>query len=203
MEEPTLHHTRLLRACLLILLGLSACQGGAPAVPDSSTTTQGGCTVSSSSTWEGITIRFPEQKCTFTLAEAAQGISFAYEVVVEKAYPEFRPILQDAGKCDHPGTSTLFPYEVVEGNGQSYALADQGLCPGFSSQPVVDLQPGTYPDTFTWPGVNWSGPSDTNNPHGPPFPPGTYAFNVTILGSPASAEPGTPITGELMFTLTE
>ena len=46
----------------------------------------------------------------------------------------------------------------------------------------VTLAPGTYPATFTWQGNNWSGPSDTGNPMGPPFPPGTYTLTVTARG---------------------
>jgi hypothetical protein len=36
---------------------------------------------------------------------------------------------------------------------------------------------------MTWMGKTWRGPSDTNNPMGAAFPPGTYTFNVTARGT--------------------
>jgi len=41
------------------------------------------------------------------------------------------------------------------------------------------LRKGTYARTFTWDGVNWTGPSDTGNPKGAPFPPGDYTLTVS------------------------
>ena len=40
----------------------------------------------------------------------------------------------------------------------------------------------TESGTINWSGRNWSGPSDTNNPEGAPFAPGSYGVNVTFDG---------------------
>ena len=62
------------------------------------------------------------------------------------------------------------------------------------------LVAGTYPDSLPWDGVNWFGPSDFNNPKGPPFPPGTYAVKIRAIGQ----REGQPfeVLGELPITLT-
>ena len=40
-----------------------------------------------------------------------------------------------------------------------------------------------YASEFEWDGTNWSGPSDTGNPHGAAFPPGAYELQVKAIGS--------------------
>jgi hypothetical protein len=45
------------------------------------------------------------------------------------------------------------------------------------------LNVGVYAKSFNWDGVNWSGPSDTNNPKGMPFPAGDYELVIQALGS--------------------
>ena len=44
------------------------------------------------------------------------------------------------------------------------------------------VKKGTYTHSFTWDGRNWNGPSDTGQPKGPAFPPGTYTLTVTVHG---------------------
>ena len=46
----------------------------------------------------------------------------------------------------------------------------------------ISLVAGMYPGSFMWTGENWSGPSDTNNPKGPPFPPGDYELRIVARG---------------------
>jgi hypothetical protein len=67
------------------------------------------------------------------------------------------------------------------GGSQNYCLCDNGLCAPPSTDPV-SLSPGIYPETFTWQGKNWTGPSDTPTPMGAPFPPGDYTLRVSALG---------------------
>jgi hypothetical protein len=143
------------------------------------------CAPVSESTLEGVTIAFPEQPCTFTLAEAAAGIELRYSVVITGALADVITDPQDAGGCQMPGPSGLIVHEVISGGGQRYCLCDTGLCP--RTPYTVDLVAGSTPATITWTGRNWDGPSDTGMPLGEPFPPGDYAVEVTAIGTFMSA----------------
>jgi len=140
------------------------------------------CDSSSTTDLPGVTITFPAQTCVFTLAEAAAGIAVAYDVVVSTTVDGVVPAPQDAGQCGAPGPSGLIVFESLSGGGQGYCLCDQGLCAPPSPTPI-QLQPGTYGGTFGWMGRNWSGPSDTGNPMGAPFPPGSYTLSVSAVGT--------------------
>jgi hypothetical protein len=49
------------------------------------------------------------------------------------------------------------------------------------------LKQGSYPSTFTWDKHSWFGPSDTNNPEGPPFTVGDYTVTVSAIGTQATS----------------
>jgi hypothetical protein len=138
------------------------------------------CEGTSASDLPGVAITFPPQRCSFTLAEAAAGLTFTYEVTIDAPVAELTSQHNDAGSCDQPGPSGLITAGQVAGNGEMYCLCDQGLCAG--DTPTVELAAGVFPDSFSWDGVNWSGPSDTNNPKGAPFPAGNYAVSITSHG---------------------
>ena len=57
-----------------------------------------------------------------------------------------------------------------------------GLCPR-GPLPTVTLHAGTYANTFSWSGRNWSGPSDVSNPMGAAFPAGDYPLTVSAKGT--------------------
>ena len=46
----------------------------------------------------------------------------------------------------------------------------------------MTLRAGRYEGSFEWTGRNWYGPSDTGNPMGAPFPPGTYTLEIRAEG---------------------
>jgi len=155
------------------------------------------CEGAGPSNLEGVCIVFPPQPDSFTLAEAKAGVEFKYEVVVLADVPGVTT--ESVNTCDEPGPSGLFVGERVEGGDQAYCLCDQGKCPK-PALPAFVLAAGAYPDSLPWDGVNWSGPSDFNNPKGPPFPPGMYAVKIRAIGQHA----GQPfeVIGELPITLT-
>jgi len=155
------------------------------------------CVVTGLSDLPGVNILFPEQDCVFTLAEAAAGLEFSYEVVIDAPLADVTPFHSDAGGCDSPGPSGLITFPTVSGGDENYCLCDQGLCPG--TVETIALAPGTFPDTFAWTGVNWGGPSDTNNPKGPPFPPGNYL--VTIIAQGTVGPEGEPQPFQVQATL--
>jgi hypothetical protein len=143
------------------------------------------CASTSNSTLSGVDVAWPAQRCVFTVAEAAAGIGVDYDVVVTGTVAEVDTRPQASG-CGTPSADGLIWFEQLGGGGQQYCLCDTGLCPGdpVRSTPV----PGTHRLTFTWMGRNWFGPSDTGNPMGDPFPPGSYVLTVTSVGAQSGTE---------------
>jgi hypothetical protein len=135
--------------------------------------------------------------CTFTLAEAAAGISIPYAVVIAQDVTNVVPEAQ--ATCVQPDASGLYPFEQITGNGNAYCLCDNGFCPAPPQTPVT-LKAGSYPGTFSWDGVNWSGPSDTGNPKGAAFPAGSYTLSVSATGMQAGQQ--FKAEGTLQVTLT-
>lgn len=167
---------------------------------DATTGSEALCEGTGKTTLPGVTIVFPPQPCVFTLAEAAAGISFTFSVEVAAAVDEVTPLSGDGGGCTTPDPSGLFLAPEVDGGGQHYCLCDQGLCPP-PGDPPVSLVPGSYPGEFTWNGVNWTGPSDTDNPFGPPFPAGEYVVSVLASGNFGADEQNFLVRGDLPVTL--
>jgi hypothetical protein len=137
------------------------------------------CASPSVSSLPGVSIQFPLQPSTFTLAEAAHGIAFTYDIVVASDVPQVVPDPQ--GACGLPDSRGLVVHEVLSGNAQHYCVCDQGRCAQSQSQGTVSA--GTYRHTMVWDGRNWNGPSDTGNPEGPPFPAGDYTLTVDAKGT--------------------
>ncbi|HEY2513968.1 MAG TPA: hypothetical protein VGI39_24040, partial [Polyangiaceae bacterium] len=178
--------------------------------PDSSTPPDGStpqaCTSTQTSDLDGVTIKFTQANCGFTLAQAAAGIDLTYEIDVAHDIDgaTFRPL--DEGRCNKPKDgSGLAPMETVAGNGQSYSLFDVGGCVFADGGGFEDttIKAGTYARTMHWDGKNWKGPSDTSNPEGAPFPAGTYALNVDAQGTQASDAGAVPydVNGKLTIVL--
>ena len=130
----------------------------------------------------GVSIHFEGAPCSFTVAQAAAGIEIPYQIVVSEAVSGVIAVPQDAGHCGQPGPSGLIPFTRLSGNDQNYCICDTGLCQGPSDEPVT-LVVGSHAGAFNWDGVNWAGPSDTGNPKGEPFPPGTYQLSVSAKGT--------------------
>ncbi len=128
----------------------------------------------------GVSFDLSGNPRTITLAEAAAGVSFRYAIVIEHDIDGVfsRPL--DGGRCDQPDASGLRILERIHGDRQVYCLCDTGRCLPMTD--VTDLRAGRYEATFEWTGRNWWGPSDTNNPMGDAFPPGTYTFEIRAEG---------------------
>jgi hypothetical protein len=172
--------------------GASAQDATVDATPDAPATPCG----TSTSSLAGVTIRFPVQRSTFTLAETAARISFTYDLAIAADVPDVVPDPQ--GACTPVGPSALIVHEVIAGGGQGYCVCDQGRCSPQSS--AVTAHAGTYPHTMTWDGRNWNGPSDTGNPEGAPFPAGSYVLTVDAKGT-AGGQPF-DVVAQLCFEVT-
>lgn len=127
-----------------------------------------------------VTISFPVEEYRFSLSEAAAGVPLKYEIDVAKDFTGTAFPL-DTGGAMGTHESGLAPFYRIYGNGQSYSLSDigHGAEPDYSSHPISREH---YPFEFTWDGKNWTGPSDTDQPKGPPFPPGEYMLEVRVAG---------------------
>jgi hypothetical protein len=138
------------------------------------------CTFEAVSTLPGVSFTLEGNRCHYTLAEVQAGVEFTYAVIVEDTVKNVNSIPLDAGFCDEMEPSGLRIFEKIHGNDQQYCLCDEGLCMGMGEK--VHMEAGTYEGTFRWEGVNWYGPSDTGNPKGAPFPPGSYTFVIRAEG---------------------
>lgn len=127
-----------------------------------------------------VTISFPVEEYRFSLAEVAAGVPLKYQIEVAKDFTGTAASL-DTGGAMGARESGLAPFYRLHGNGQSYSLQDIGLGaePNYSSHPISQ---GRYEFEFTWDGTNWTGPSDTDQPKGLPFPPGGYVLQVRVAG---------------------
>ena len=115
-------------------------------------------------------IVFSSPKYTFTLAEAAKGVTIDYQLVVKN---DIQGVF--LYRYDLDGNGPL-PIATIEGNGQYYGIHDGGGAP-----PIWEpntLKKGTYSHSFKWDGRNWTGLSDWGNTKGEPFPAGTYKLSV-------------------------
>jgi len=137
---------------------------------------------------------------SFSLAEAAEGISIPYVVRVREDVPNVVSWPQDAGACGVPGESGLILFERLNGGDQSYCICDEGECLEPEFNPTT-LSAGEWTREFTWSGRNWAGPSDTGNPLGAPFPPGVYTVTVSSVGS--VNEEVFVVEGQTTLTLTD
>ncbi|HVU03845.1 MAG TPA: hypothetical protein VHE30_18930 [Polyangiaceae bacterium] len=159
------------------------------------------CVLSADSTLPHVHLVSKAKKCVFSLAEARAGITIPYEVVIDEDVPGFAPL---SPYPYGPNVSSLAVTEVLAGGSQSYCLCDQGLpwgaCPeedGGVSHPgsgtvcaPTTLKKGTYAREFAWDGVNWTGPSDTGNPKGAPFPPGDYTLSLATTPGKLAGDAG-------------
>jgi hypothetical protein len=146
------------------------------------------CDFQTNSTIPHVRFVFGTSSSTFTLAQAASGISIPYDLVVDQDVPGFVP----EPSRDGSDAANLTIGEGLAGNGQRYCICDTGLslalCPtgdGGTTRPdgggcePVTIPHGTYHRTFEWDGHNWDGPSDTGNPKGAFFPAGDYVLTIT------------------------
>lgn len=172
------------------------CVNAIPPPPDGS-----GCDKPSLSNLPGAALVFPDQPCSYTLAQLAAGIQIPYQEQIAQALAGLHPSQADAGRCDQPDDSGLIVSFKISGGDQSYCRCDTGFCApqSFTSAAVV----GTHDRQIAWDGRNWYGPSDTNNGEGAPFPPGTYTLELTSTGTrDISSDASTADAGTTTFSLT-
>jgi hypothetical protein len=100
------------------------------------------CVRGGSSTLPGVRIDFCTSRTTFSLAEAAAGVTVPYRLVADQEVTGVYTRQRDDGGCGQPGASGLILLAVLSGNGQRYCLCDIGLC----RVPPSDIQTTVLPD---------------------------------------------------------
>lgn len=186
----------LLLVAGLSILGTAACSSGSSTSPSPSPSTSPAaptsapvaCTATVATTLPGITAHVKNERCDFTLAQAAAGIELAYEIVIANDLPPLFPTAYVTGERALP----LLLFGTIEGQGQKYCICDTG--PGVAQMSELNVTAGTYPTSYAWDGRNWQGPSDTPSPKGAAFPPGTYTLKLHGEGSHTKPAQGMPFT---------
>ena len=125
---------------------------------------------------KAVSIEIPKAEYRWSQAEVAKGVRFDYVVRMAQDLPEVVSSDPEGG-----GDVGLNPVAHVFGKGQRYHPYDHGHPgpPQFEGGPV---KKGVTERHLDWDGRNWDGPSDTQQPKGPAFPPGEYTFRVEIAG---------------------
>jgi hypothetical protein len=133
----------------------------------------------------GVKISIQSSRCVYHVGEAAE---FTYEVTTDGTVPAIDiEASSGCGSCTKPSEDPLsfVSYQIggaaQGGEPQSYCLCDVGCC---QPDQAATVQPKatTVSGTIEWSGRNWFGPSDTNNPEGDFFLPGSYGVDVTFNG---------------------
>jgi len=140
------------------------------------------CHLGETSDLPGVSFHVLLDDCTFSTAQARAGIRIPYEVTIEQ---DMDVVLAPSpgSYCYPPESNGLLILEQLSGGGQRYCLCDRGIPNQAFCQKSTPLHKGVYQASFEWDGVNWSGPSDTSNPKGAPFPIGSYRLEITAKGS--------------------
>jgi len=151
------------------------------------------CGGSVTSDLPGVSFEFPDDRCSYTLAEVAAGITLKYEINILQSLAGIHPAPTDYGSCQTPDASGLIVGFEVADSSQRYCLCDVGPCmrQTFNTRLLVGTQAGE----IRWDGRNWLGGSDTGNPKGAAFPVGTYILTLTAKGTwdgPAASDAGAP-----------
>lgn len=152
-----------------------------------------------------VRFEFPQQPCRFSLAQAAAGISFRYAVIVSDVDPQFvasSPPLNQTCAQVKSGVGIYVFEQITDGGSPVYCTCDQGLC--MQAVNSLGATAGRTELSFPWDGRPWFGPSDTNNPKGPPLAPGDYVFSIqsTVGDSRSDPTPVSTVRGEFFFSLT-
>lgn len=140
-----------------------------------------GCEVTQSSNLDGVRLQLDDGGCVFSLAEAAEGISFSYSLHVAHNVAGIVSPPADAGSCGAKSVGGLEVLEFVLGEQRRFCECDYVDCMA-PDEEAVTLVPGTYESSFRWPGVEWDGESDTMTPYGPAFPVGSYRVEIVMTG---------------------
>lgn len=125
----------------------------------------------------GVNVHLEADRCQF---ESGQGGQFRYTVTFEQALDFTTEASAGCSMCGAPSEAeTWVNFRIADGAVAYCPECDVGCCaPAPAAQVSLDAQ--SVEGTVDWPGLQWSGPSDTSNEPSGAFPPGSYAATVTV-----------------------
>ncbi len=126
----------------------------------------------------GVTVHLESDTCTFVTGDTGQ---FRYAVTVDQALA-FETVSSGGacGLCGDPADIDTWTAFALSGEGGQYCPeCDIGCCAPTAVMPA-SVGPEMTSHTIDWPGLQWSGPSDTSVEPSGAFPPGDYEANVTF-----------------------
>lgn len=127
----------------------------------------------------GVTIHLEGDSCTFV---SGQGGAFHYTVDLAESLDFTAPSSNGAcGLCYEASAPETWIDFRIEGDGGQYCPeCNIGCCPPNEEIESTLVAPHRSEALLQWPGLQWSGPSDTNEMPMGAFPPGSYEVRVTL-----------------------
>ncbi|WP_437278297.1 hypothetical protein WME90_44940 [Sorangium sp. So ce375] len=135
----------------------------------------------------GVKISIESSRCAYHEGEPAE---FIYTVTTDAKVPPIDVAASTGcGRCVEPSADPLsfVSYKIsgltwaADPQPQLYCLCDVGCCAPDEAV-TVQVDATTATQTIRWSGRQWTGPSDTSNPEGAFFAPGSYDVEVTFDG---------------------
>jgi hypothetical protein len=135
----------------------------------------------------GVKISIESSRCAYHQGEPAE---FIFTVTTASSVPPIDIAASTGcGRCVEPTSDplSLVSYKIsglswgADPQPQLYCLCDVGCCAPDEAV-TVQVDATTATQTIRWSGRQWTGPSDTSNPEGDAFAPGSYEVEVTFDG---------------------
>jgi hypothetical protein len=124
----------------------------------------------------GVSLHVEADTCAF---EVGEGGRFRYRVTLSDPIDYTAAPGGGCGVCyAYSSSPTSLVTYVIGADAVRYCRCDEGCCPNDGGS--FTLEAGPSEGAIDWPGKQWNGPSDTNNPLGAPFPEGDYTAAVTF-----------------------
>lgn len=174
----------MFRSILTLVIALAGCVGGGTGA-DLGTATAASHKPpisfgsSNKSDLPGVSISLDSDKWSYTLAEAAAGITISIKVIMDNDVVGV--LTQAPGACvEHQELAFAVETVITSHDGSRiYREHDPSKCPKDGSEKFVTIPAGVSRDKLKWSGRNWGGSGD----EGEPFPPGMYIVRSVITGA--------------------
>jgi hypothetical protein len=125
----------------------------------------------------GVRLHVEGDRCR---VQTGREHEFRYRLELDDPIDYTVPESSGCGYCGGYGDDPLALVQYSIGAGDiRYCMCDVGCCAPDTARSET-LAAGTFEQVIVWPGRQWDGPSDTDEPLGAPFPEGDYDVSVTF-----------------------